>query len=39
MCQNSELEVFKNIKFLDETSNNWPNGLFGTNVNKSLESC
>ena len=29
----------ENIKFLDETFNNWPNDLLGTNVYKSLESC
>ena len=36
---NSESKVFKNIKFLGETSNNWPNDLLGTNVYKTLESC
>ena len=30
--ENSELNVFKNTKFLDEISNNWPNDLLGTNV-------
>ena len=30
--ENSELKVFKNIKFLAEISNNWPNDLLGTNV-------
>ena len=28
--ENSESQVFKNIKFLGEISNNWPNDLFGT---------
>ena len=28
----SESNVFKNIKFLSEISNNWPNDLLGTNV-------
>ena len=36
--ENSELKVFKNIKFLGETSNNWPNDSIGTNVYKTLES-
>ena len=35
----SKLKVFKNITFLGEISNNWPNNLFGTNVYKSLEFC
>ena len=35
----TELELFKNIKFLDEISNNWPNDLLGTNVYKTFESC
>ena len=29
--------VFRNIKFLVEMSNDWPNYLFGTNVYKALE--
>ena len=37
--RNSELNVFKNIKLLDEISNNYPNDLSGTNVYKTLESC
>ena len=37
--ENSELKVFKNIKFLGEISNHWPNNLLGTNVYKALESC
>ena len=27
--ENSELKIFKNITFLGESSNNWPNGLLG----------
>ena len=30
--ENSELNVFKNIKFFSEISNNWPNNSLGTNV-------
>ena len=37
--ENSKSKVFKNIKFLDEISNNWPNDLLGTNVYRTLESC
>ena len=37
--ENSELRVFKNINFLDQTSNNWPMDLLGTNKYKTLESC
>ena len=37
--ENSELKVFKNVKFLWEISNYWPNGLLGTIVYKTLESC
>ena len=36
---NSELHAFKKIKFVGEISSNWPNGSFGTNVYKTLESC
>ena len=36
---NSELNVFKNIKFLCEIFSNWPNDLLGTKVYKTLESC
>ena len=36
--ENSELNVFKNIKFCGEISNNWLNELLGTNVYKTLES-
>ena len=35
--QNSELNIFENIKFLGEIPNNWPNDLLGTNVYKTLE--
>ena len=34
-----ELNVFKKIKFVGELSNKLPNGLSGTNVYKTLESC
>ena len=37
--EKSELQVFKNIKFLGEIPNNWQNDLLGTNVYKTLESC
>ena len=37
--ENFELNVFKNIKFLGEISNNWPKTLLRTNLYKSLESC
>ena len=30
--ENCELKVFKNIKFLGELFNNWPNELLGTNI-------
>ena len=36
---NSALNVFKGIKFVGEISDKLPNGLFGTNVYKTLESC
>ena len=39
MASNSELNVFKWIKFAGEISNKPPNSLFGTNVYKTLESC
>ena len=35
---NSESKVFRNIKFLRETSKNWQNDLSGTNLYK-LEFC
>ena len=37
--ENSESSAFKNIKFLDEIPNNWPNDLLGINVCKTLEFC
>ena len=37
--ENSEVKVFKNIKFLGQMSNNWPNDVLGTNVLKTFESC
>ena len=37
--KNSELNAFKNLKFLGEISNKWPNNLLGTNVYKTVESC
>ena len=39
MVWNSELNVFKGLKFVSEISNKSQNGLFGTNVYKSLGSC
>ena len=35
--ENSELHVFKNIKFLGEISNVGPNDLLGTNIYKTFE--
>ena len=32
MYENSELKISKNIQFLGEISNDWPNDLLGTNV-------
>ena len=32
--ENSESKVFKNIKFLVEIPNNWPNDLLGKNAYK-----
>ena len=37
--ENSELNVFKGMKFVGAISNELPNGLLGTNVYKTLESC
>ena len=37
--KNCESKVFKNMKFLDEMSNNLPSDLLGTNVYKTLEVC
>ena len=39
MVRNSELNVFKGIKFVGVAFNKLSNGLFGTNVFKTLESC
>ena len=39
LYENYESKVFKNIKFLDEISINWPNDVLGTNVYKVLEYC
>ena len=36
---NYEIKVFKNIKFLDEISNDWQNDLLGINIYKTLSSC
>ena len=35
--ENSESNVFKNIKLSGEISNNWPKDLLGTDVYKTLE--
>ena len=35
--ENSEWNVFKNIKFLSEITNNWPNDLSAANVFKTLK--
>ena len=35
--ENSESRASKNIKYLGEISNNWPNDLLGTNVHSTLE--
>ena len=35
--ENSESNVFKNIKFSGEMSNNWPNDLLGPYLYKTLE--
>ena len=37
--ENSELNVFENIKFVSEISNSWPNDLLRVNVYKTLEFC
>ena len=36
--RNSELDVFKNIRFLVEISYNWPKDLLETNMYKTLKS-
>ena len=38
LYESSELKVFKNIKSLDEISNDWMLDLCGTNVYEALES-
>ena len=35
--ENSELNIFKNIRFSGGISNNWPNDLVETNVYKTIE--
>ena len=35
--ENSELNIFKNIRFSGKISNNWPNDLVETNVYKTIE--
>ena len=37
--ENSELNIWKNVKFFGEISNNWPKGLLGTNLHKTLDFC
>ena len=37
MYENSELKDYKNIKFLEEIFNNWPNNLFGKNLYNFLD--
>ena len=39
MYENSELNVFRYIKFLGEISNNWLKTLFGGSLHKTLEFC
>ena len=39
MVWNSELNVFKETKFVGAIFNKLPNGLFGTNGSETLESC
>ena len=39
LYEDYESEIFKNIKFLGEISNNWPKDLLGTNVYKTLDFC
>ena len=34
--ENPELDVFRNVEFLGQMSNNWLNDLFGINVYKTL---
>ena len=35
--ENSDLKIFKNIKFFGEITSNWTNDLLGRNVYKVLE--
>ena len=37
--ENSESQVFENIKFLGEISNDWANELLEINIYQPLESC
>ena len=37
--ENAELNIFKNIKFLEEICSNWPNSVIGINIYKTLGSC
>ena len=37
--ENSVSKLFKNISFLKKISNDWTNGLLGTNAYKTLEFC
>ena len=39
ICENSESNVCKNIKYSGEIFNNWPSDLLETNVYKTLEFC
>ena len=39
ICENFELNVFKNINFFGEIFSNWPNDLLQTKLYKTLESC
>ena len=37
MYKHYELNVFKNMKFYGEISNNWPSNILGANVYKTLD--
>ena len=39
ICEKSESNIFKNIKFSGEITNNWPKDILGTNVYKAREFC
>ena len=39
LCENSESNVFKNIKFSGKICKNWPNDLLGANLYKTLDFC